>query len=58
MDLSGGIAGIAGIGSSAAGSTGSGTGTGTSSDTSSGGLTADLTKKACDTILAQAKSFL
>jgi hypothetical protein len=34
------------------GSTGTGTGTGT------GGLTADLTKKACDTILAQAKSFL
>jgi hypothetical protein len=54
MDLSGGIAGIAGIGSSAGGSTGSGTGTGTST----GGLTADLTKKACDTILAQAKSFL
>lgn len=36
--------------STGTGSTGTGTGT--------GGLTADLTKKACDTVLAQAKSFL
>lgn len=37
----------------------SGTSTGTgSTGTGTGGLTADLTKKACDTVLAQAKSFL
>jgi hypothetical protein len=32
--------------------------TGATGSTGSGGLTADLKKKACDTILAQAKSFL
>lgn len=63
---SGGTSGTSSMGSS--GSTGrsnntggadSGTSTGTgSTGTGTGGLTADLTKKACDTVLAQAKSFL
>jgi hypothetical protein len=69
----GGIAGSAGVDSGSmddsgsAGSTGSTGATGTSAGAGStgantgsgtGGLTADLTKKACDTVLAQAKSFL
>jgi hypothetical protein len=48
--------GSAGTGST--GSTGSMGSTGATGSTGSGGLTADLKKKACDTILAQAKSFL
>jgi hypothetical protein len=51
--VSSGAGSASGMGSSgSAGSTGSGTGTG------AGGLTANLTKKACDTVLAQARSFL